>query len=123
MVQAMADKFNDLFAPERLHKSWQKTREQAPRPVTGEKEGKSPFEIFEHLRSLIQTKFSGNDAGALNLLLEELHSLLIPMFQEVGKHTPLAENQAEIISSIHDVLNRIEDLADAFEIAGRSRAL
>jgi hypothetical protein len=123
VVQAMTDKLNDLFAPERLRKSWQKTKSQAARLVNGERQGESLLDFFEHLRNLIQTKFSGDDADALDLLVEELHTLLMPMFPEVGKRTPPAENQAEIISAIHDVLNRIEDLVDAFEIAGRSRAL
>jgi len=69
-----------------------------------------PWRIYEHLQILIKGRFSGDDALALNLLLEELHAHLIN-----------GENQAETVPAIHEVLNRIEDLVDAFEIAGRSR--
>jgi len=106
----MPNKIDELFAPERLRRNWQKTNKSADRPVIAETEGKSPLEIYEHLQILIKGRFSGDDALALNLLLEELHAHLIN-----------GENQAETVPAIHEVLNRIEDLVDAFEIAGRSR--
>jgi len=117
----MPNKIDELFAPERLRRNWQKTNKSADRPVIAETEGKSPLEIYEHLQILIKGRFSGDDALALNLLLEELHALLIPMFPIVEKSQPPAENQAKTIPAIHEALNRIEDLVDAFEIAGRSR--
>jgi hypothetical protein len=117
----MSNKIDGLFAPERLRRNWQKTKKRAGGPVSAETEGKSPLEIFVRLQVLIKERFSGDDAGALNLLLEELHALLIPMFPVVEKSQTPAENQAEMIPAIHEVLNRIEDLVEAFEIAGRSR--
>jgi hypothetical protein len=121
MVQAMPNKIDDLFAPERLRRNWQKEKKRTGGPVSAETEGKSPLEIFARLQVLIKERFSGDDAVALNLLLEELHALLIPLFPTVEKSQIPAENQAEMTPFIHEVMNRIEDLVEAFEIAGRSR--
>lgn len=117
----MPKKIDELFSPERLRKSWQKTKEQAGGLVTGERGGKSPLEIFEHLRNLIQAKFSGDDAAALNLLLDDVHATLIRMFPKAGESMNQAESQADMIPAVYDILNRIEDLVEAFEIAGHNR--
>jgi len=119
VVQAMPDKIDELFSPERLRKSWKKTKDQVAGPITGDKEGGSPFEIFERLRNLIQIKFSGDDASALNFLLDDLHAILTRMFPNVGESQNQAISQADIVPAFHDVLNRIEDLVDAFEVARR----
>ena len=117
----MSNKIDDLFAPEHLRRNWQKAKKRAGGPVSAETEGKSPLEIFVRLQALIKERFSGDDAVALNLLLEELHILLIPLFPTLEKSQTPVENQAEMIPAIHEVMNRIEDLVEAFEIAGRSR--
>jgi hypothetical protein len=117
----MPKKIDELFSPERLRKSWQKTKEQAGGLVTGERVGKSPLEIFEHLRNLVRAKFSGDDAAALNLLLDDVHTMLIRMFPKAGESLNQAESQADMIPAVYDILNRIEDLVEAFEIAGHNR--
>lgn len=117
----MPNKIDELFAPERLRRNWQKTKKHADRPIIGETEGKSPLDIFEHLQILIRKHFSGNDVQALNPLLEELSALLLTVFPAEGQNQIPAENPEKSIAAIHEVLNRIEDLVDAFEIAGRGR--
>jgi len=115
----MPDKIDELFSPERLRKSWKKTKDQTAGLITGDKEGGSPFEIFERLRNLIQIKFSGDDASALSFLLDDLHAILTRMFPNVGESQNQAISKADIVPAFHDVLNRIEDLVDAFEVARR----
>ena len=79
-----------------------------------------PLDILHHLQGLIKGRFSGDDAAVLNLLLEELHALLINVFPAAEDNQIPADNQAEMIPAIHDVLNRIEDLVEAFEMAGQA---
>lgn len=117
----MSNKIDDLFSPERLRRSWQKTKERKGGPVSAETDDKSPMEIYERLRNLIQARFSGDDVAALNFLLDDLQAMLIRMFPQAGESLNQAEPQADMIPAFYDVLNRIEDLVDAFEIAGHRR--
>jgi hypothetical protein len=120
-VQAMPKKIDDLFSPERLRKSWQKTKERTGGPVRAEREEESPLQIFERLRDLIQRNFSGEDSVALNLLLDDLYVLLERMYLKAEESPIPADSLTDMFPAVHDMLNRIEDLAEAFEIAGRNR--
>lgn len=115
----MPKKIDELFSPERLQKSWQKTKERAGGPVRTEKEGESPLEIYEHLRDLIHGSFSGEDLVALNLLMDDLYSLLKQIYPNAEESPVPADSLPDMLPTVHDTLNRIEDLVEAFEIAGR----
>ncbi|SEM09481.1 hypothetical protein SAMN04489760_10424 [Syntrophus gentianae] len=117
----MPKKIDDLFSPERLHRNWQKAGTREERPPVPDRGGQSALEIFDELQRLVQQQFSGDDALALNLLLDELHALLTPASPADGTDQAPAEDQEERIPAIHEVLNRLEDLVEAFEMAGRSR--
>jgi hypothetical protein len=117
----MPKKIDELFSPERLRKSWQKTKEQAGEPIRAEKEGESPRDIHEHLRDLIHRKFSGEDLVALNLLMGDLFALLERMYPNTEGSPIPADSATDILPAVHDILNRIEDLVEAYEIAGRGR--
>lgn len=116
----MPKKIDELFSPERMRKSWQKTKERAGRPVRAEKEGESPLEIYEHLRDIIHGSFSGEDLVALNLLMDDLYSLLKQIYPQAEGGPIPADSATDILPAVHESLNRIEDLVEAFEIAGRS---
>jgi hypothetical protein len=117
----MSTKIDELFAPARLRKNWQKIKERPEEQVENEKENKFPLDIFLHMQALTQESFSGDDVIVLNLLLDELHVLLIAVFPENGESPAPAEERAKIIPAIYEVLNRIEDIWEAFEAAGRNR--
>lgn len=108
----MANKIDDLFSPQRLRKRWKQIEESTKRAVdakageTAEAEDQNALKLFEHMQCLVKERFAGNDAAALNFFLEELRELL---------------TQNDMSPAIHEVLNRIEDLVEAFEIGGRSR--
>jgi hypothetical protein len=118
--RAMPNKIDELFSPERMRRNWQKVEKRAERPILVGKEGQSPLKIVEELQSLVKRRFFGDEAEALNLLLEELQTLLSAAFPTVERSSP-PENPEENLPAIHEVLNRLEDLVDAFEIAGRRR--
>jgi hypothetical protein len=117
----MPTKIDELFAPERLRKNWQRTQKPSKDSGRRETEDQAPLEIFVRLQSLIRNRFSGDNLVVLNLLLDELHALLIAAFPTGGEGKAPEENPAEPVPVIHELLNRIEDIVDAFEIAGRSR--
>jgi hypothetical protein len=117
----MPNRLDELFAPERLRRNWQKTKKNAGMPSATATEDKSPLDIFMRLQGLIKGRFSGDDGEVLRLLLEELHSLLIDIFPTAEKNLVPVENRVKMIPPAHDVLNRIEDIIEAFEIAARRR--
>ena len=117
----MPTKIDELFAPERLRKNWQRTQKPSKDSGRVKTEDQAPLEIFARLQSLVRNRFSGDNLVVLNLLLEELHALLVAAFPTGGEGETEEENQAEPIPAIHEILNRIEDIVDAFEIAGRGR--
>jgi hypothetical protein len=117
----MPKKIDELFSPERLQSNWQKVGERREKPPAMDVREQSVPEIFDQLQRLIQQRFFGEDALALNLLLDELHALLMPAFPAGGTDQAPVEGQEERITAIHELLNRIEDLVEAFEMAGRSR--
>jgi hypothetical protein len=117
----MSKKIDDLFAPEHLRKNWQQAKTSAGMPAGAETEGKTPLMIYERLRLLIIERFSGDDAVVLTLLLDDLKALLIRMFPTDGERLASAEYQTEMISASYEILSRIEDLVEVFEMAGHSR--
>jgi hypothetical protein len=120
-VSAMSKKIDDLFAPERLRKNWQQAKASTGRPADTETEGETPITICGRLRTLIEERFSGDHAMVLNLLLDELQTLLASMFPTAGERPEPAEDPAEMIPAAHEILYRIEDLVEVFGMAGRSR--
>ena len=117
----MPTKIDELFSPERLRKNWQRAQDPARGSGRAGTEDQPPLEIFARLQLLIRGRFSGDNAAVLDLLLEELHTLLIAAFPPGEEGKVSEEKEGEPIPAIHEVLNRIEDIVDAFEIAGRNR--
>jgi hypothetical protein len=116
----MSKKIDDLFTPNRLRKLWQQTQTGAGMPEGVETEGGSPIEIYDRLRFFINERFSGDDVVALNQLLDDLHNLLVRLLPKEGEKPGSEEYDAEAIPAAHELLSRIEDLVEVFEMAGRS---
>ncbi len=117
----MTNQLDDLFSPERLRRNWQPAEKSAGRDkAQDEEKDRGPRELFERLQGLILGRFSEDDAEVLGLQLEHLRALLGRRFPDAEKAEPAPKEQAELNSAIDEVLNRIEDLAEAFELAGRS---
>jgi hypothetical protein len=95
-----------------LSQRWQKAPKPAGRSATAKGEGPSPLELFEHLKTLVSGRFSGDEAVVVNRMLEELHLHLCRVFPKGSKTEPRAED----IAALHEALNRLEDLLDAYEI-------
>ena len=117
----MPKKIDDLLSPERLRTHWEKqVKEPVPAAVRDEN-ADTPPEIFKHLRELSQRRFAGEDTAALNILLDELDAHLKRLFPQAGGSEVPADTPADVIPAAYDILNRIEDLAEAFEMAARNK--
>lgn len=118
----MANKIDDLFSPQRLRPRWKQIKESAKRPVgveASEVEDQNALQLFHQLQNLINNRFQGDDVTALNFLLQELHELIVRKFPEAEKESSAQKEKNDIGPAIHEVLDRIEDLVEAFEIGGK----
>ena len=116
----MNDKIDELFSPERLRKNWFPVEKPNDRPVA-QKNVHSAMELFEYIKRLLKKRFSGNQVIALNSLLKELEMLLLQMFPEPEKDNDHKEDLTNLSISCNEVLNRIEDLTEAFEGLGHAK--
>ena len=117
----MANKIDDLFSPQRLRKRWKQIEKSAKKPVgveASESEDQNALQFFNRLQNLINNRFHGDDVTALNFLLEELRELIVSKFPEPEKEPSALKEKNDIGPAIYEVLDRIEDLVEAFEIAG-----
>jgi len=69
-------------------------------------EEETPQTCYRTLRNLINRRFSGDEAEVLNRFLDELGTLL------------QQDSSEDVVDPINEVLNKIEDLVEAFEIGG-----
>ena len=118
MVQTVSNKIDDLFSPKRLRKNWRRSEETVNRPDNAEAEDQNALHIFAQLKRLIEEQFQGDNAATLNLFLEGLRALLVQRFPEAGE---VPEEPDALDLEIHEALNQIEDLVEAFEIGNLSR--
>jgi hypothetical protein len=120
----LANKIDDLFSPKRLRPRWKQIQESAKRPVGVEAsaiEDQNALQLFHQLQNLINNRFQGDDVTALNFLLQELHELIVHQFPEAEKEPSEQKEKTDMGPAIHEVLDRIEDLVEAFEVAGRGK--
>jgi len=115
----MAKNIDEIFSPERIRRNWNQVDEKAGK----HNEPKSPLSVFsnamaefDRLRGLIHQRFPGEQSYALNVMMKELHGLLVKRFPEaedkkISQEDTLAFNQA-----VEEVLNQIEDLVEALEL-------
>ncbi len=112
----MTDIIDELFSPERLRRNWQRSAKTVRQEGATEEVFSAPRQILRQIRILIEQQFNGDDLVVLNLMLEELQGL----FGLRGEATT-AEEVAELDAAIHEIINKVEDLLEAFEIGGRGR--
>lgn len=108
--KASANPLDDLLSPERLRRNWRKVKPKAVASQEQTVEEETPQLCYQTLRSLINKRFTGDDAEVLNRLLDELGALL--------GQGPAGDGAPRI----DEVLNLIEDLVEAFEIRGQGHS-
>lgn len=113
----MTNHLDEIFSPQRLRSRWQQREEVGAKPAepaAAPVDSQTVTEVFNRLKSLIQQRFEAQHREALNAQLDELQDLLLKRFSPAGDAEVLQEERAAIDAAIHEVLNDIEDLLEAF---------
>jgi hypothetical protein len=110
----MTNHLDEIFSPQRLRSRWQQREEVGAKPAAAPVDSQTVTEVFNRLKSLIQQRFETQHREALNAQLDELQDLLLKRFSPAGDAEVLQEERAAIDPAIHEVLNDIEDLLEAF---------
>jgi hypothetical protein len=130
----MPDRIDKVFSLERLRRSWERTGSvpEGAGPAQGEEalspEVASPptgapeaAEIFKRLKELVGERFPAREAGGLEVLLAELGELIEERFAGGGGVEGALPDPAASAPRIEEILNQLEDLFEALEIAVGNR--
>jgi urate oxidase len=115
----VSNKLDDLFSPQRLRRHWQQGKKEAAHSETKE-EPNAPM-LLERLKALITERFKEDEAASLTYLLEDLGGNLLRRFPGAGEDEATSEGKNQFDPAIHEAIDRIEDLVEAYELAGRGR--
>jgi hypothetical protein len=128
----MSNRLDEVFSLERLRRTWKAAEAPPQTPSSREEEGSggapshgaSAAEVsYKRLRAAIERSFPPSCAATLGPLLVELEQLLMRRFP-AGPHATISLGErTKITLAIDGLLNRIEDLLEAFEVGlnrGRS---
>lgn len=119
--EAASSKMDALFDPERLRKNWNKVSSEEARSLPVFHEPNEPMSAFSILRLFLQTRFSGDHMAVLNMLMDDLEPVWKSLFDETDRQIQDLPDDAAAIAAAQELLNRIEDLSDAFQIRGGAR--
>ncbi|MCE5335217.1 MAG: hypothetical protein LLG06_11600 [Desulfobacteraceae bacterium] len=122
----MSKRLDEVFSVEKLRRSWKgEAQDRAPEAGEGAEpvpEGTNPTAeaSFQKLVATIERCFSPECLAAMTPLLGELEELLKERFP-ADSSAPLAQaDRFKLTMALDGLLNRIEDLLEAFE-AGSGR--
>jgi len=119
----MANRIDKVFSVDRIRQSWlQEDTELQKTPV--DNKGRAEFQTvmadFDHLARIVRRRFSEERLEAMNGLLGELREMLQQRFSAENEDRAPTGDETEVNTAIDQVLNQIEDLAEAFELKKRS---
>jgi hypothetical protein len=129
----MPNRIDELFSPERLHRAWStaglpaNTSEHDPgAKLDTAGAGSKPetaldaHALFEQLARLIDERFPVGQAEGLHVLVADLGEMLWKRFPRDGGSEAPEPDEAALDQTIWDMLNRIEDVLDALDLAGQN---
>jgi hypothetical protein len=129
----MPNRIDELFSSERLHRAWSMaglpantskhdlgTKPDAAGPGSKPKTALDAHALFEQLARLVDERFPVGQAEGLHVLMAELGELLWKRFPRDGGSEAPGPDKAALDQTIWDMLNRIEDVLDALDLAGQS---
>ena len=111
----MGNRIEDIFSPERLHRTWKREDTQTTpsshlqQPARDKRPAMAALYQLNHT---VQERFRKEEIPAVHLLLTELRELLEQRFPSAQPLPPEPEKET-LNMSIHELLYQIEDLLDA----------
>ncbi|MHC1724561.1 MAG: hypothetical protein AB9866_00810 [Syntrophobacteraceae bacterium] len=116
----MSNRLDDVFSLEKLRRTWKGAAGSEREPPSGEgdmtADASTAQASYRRLRETIERCFSPDCAATMEPLLVELQQLLEQLFPADGPVEMLQAERAKIAMAVDGLLNRIEDLLEAFEI-------
>ena len=121
----MKNRLDEVFSVEKLRRTWKETAPPAREPsFTQEEEtgaikgsyGSTAQASYRRLRAAIERSFPPHCIGTLEPLLRELEQLLDQRFPVDPQAALVQEERAKMSLAIDGLLNRMEDLLEAFEV-------
>lgn len=117
----MPKQIDEIFTPELLRKSWEKPRSKKPDDTLEQVNKNIQMSAFDALHISLQEHFYGENLAVLNLLLDNLKPVWESLFAgHAGENKPVADAET-MISAACELLNQIEDLSFAFNIANSTK--
>jgi len=108
----MTEELDELFSPARLRKKWKKQSTRAGDKSASPENEHPAKACFEKLEQVIANRFIGSDLAVMEQLLGVLQGKLEPVWDRMSEQPVDDINRAEI----NQLLNDIEDLAEAFTV-------
>jgi len=122
----MSKRLDEVFSVERLRRSWRGEEEDVPRAEQEKIDG-APGDAasaadasYRKLAATIERSFPPESASAMAPLFKELERLLKLRFPVEAPETMTMAERSKLTMALDGLLNRIEDLLEAFE-AGVAR--
>jgi hypothetical protein len=114
----MTNRVEDIFSPERLRAHWGHREAAAtPQDEAGiSREPQGVMEVFSRLQRRLHQRFPGEQGEALDVMMNELEEMLLRRFPQKGDGQVSEDDQAALNLAIEELLNQIEDLAEALEL-------
>lgn len=116
----MSDRLDDIFSLDKLRRAWKGTTEKEHgAPTEGEEQKRDASAVDAAYRRLIETiekDFSPDCREAMAPLLVELEELLKERFSAEASGDMLGADRIKAAMALDVLLNRIEDLLEAFAI-------
>jgi hypothetical protein len=118
----MSQRLDELFAVERLRRSWSGTAANPPDEAVQEvrmpeETGLRVRDVVAELKGMISRRFSEERRIPLEALLEELDVLVDRIFPRGPGPAPEPEHLQELTRSLTSVCDDLEDMIEALELA------
>ncbi|MCE5242353.1 MAG: hypothetical protein ABFD98_16735 [Syntrophobacteraceae bacterium] len=124
----MKNRLDEVFSVEKLRRAWDgpSEPEQPSSPEEGE-EAPIPQDVdaaaaaasYQRLRESIERGFPPGCITTMESLLSDLERLLRQRFPDDPSAAPPRAERAELTLALDGLLNRMEDLLEAFEVGSR----
>lgn len=115
----MSDRFDQIFALERLRRHWQPDEPKVSAAPSADATAGLAQQItgeLNRLSTLIEHRFPKKEAKGLGILLDDLSNLLAARFQTASGQDTVADDDHPDAAAIIEILNQMEDLIETLSL-------